>query len=480
MKKNGSSAVYLIFAPYFAGHFSLLVLSIFFRIATVVKSDSGFWSQRFDFLECCPSLHPPYTPLRILLNRAIARPLVRGESRVIIFGRAVILAFIVVGVPAVGIYTIGIRPLEAQVYERRSSIGELSPDSYEGNVTIYLTSLKESYSPPINDVRVSAWSSSTGLFNCPVTPSLSYRSTADSECAYSWPDILKLSISISITPEMEGLNVRVAQGSSVYLSFQKQQPTALLPSTHLFGILTWTKRKIHSGPTWGLTTPAKSLYTAEVGSLQPDPSSDAIGSNISTLTLYRTETGVQTLIQDTVDATGLSGVATFGGLWTFINGTFAFVFGANVVYFAFGKFRGFCSAGRRPLSALGVAHIFQRGALARRWHEDFPTIHTEGGTPGSESAGIVAFIRERLVDLGEDPRSAADEPHDIEAQMPPSMSPYDSESAADAHQRAAHSSTQIRDKEWTPHQHHPEYRLDEISLLDVDLGLGEGFTELDK
>ncbi|KAJ7323195.1 hypothetical protein DFH08DRAFT_817774 [Mycena albidolilacea] len=65
---------------------------------------------------------------------------------------------------------------------------------------------------------------------------------------------------------------------------------------------------------------------------------------------------------------------------------------------------------RRPLSALGVVHIFQRRALVRRWHEGFPTIHTEGGLPGSENAGIVAFIRERLVDLGEDPRGLAKDP----------------------------------------------------------------------
>jgi hypothetical protein len=32
-----------------------------------------------------------------------------------------------------------------------------------------------------------------------------------------------------------------------------------------------------------------------------------------------------------------SGLATFGGFWTFVNGAFALFFGANVVYFAFGK-----------------------------------------------------------------------------------------------------------------------------------------------
>ncbi|KAJ7795933.1 hypothetical protein B0H13DRAFT_2392879 [Mycena leptocephala] len=97
---------------------------------------------------------------------------------------------------------------------------------------------------------------------------------------------------------------------------------------------------------------------------------------------------------DTSDDSPLSEVATFGGVWTFLNGAFALLFGANVIYFLFG---------RRPLSALGVVHVLQRGALVRQWNDDFPAIHTEGGLPGSERAGIVAFIRERLVDVGEEP-----------------------------------------------------------------------------
>ncbi|KAJ7636702.1 hypothetical protein FB45DRAFT_864704 [Roridomyces roridus] len=43
----------------------------------------------------------------------------------------------------------------------------------------------------------------------------------------------------------------------------------------------------------------------------------------------------------------------------------------------------------------------QRTKLEKQWHADFPALHTEGGLPGSESAGIVAFIRERLIDVGE-------------------------------------------------------------------------------
>ncbi|KAJ6577843.1 hypothetical protein B0H19DRAFT_569553 [Mycena capillaripes] len=54
-----------------------LTLSALFRIATMRKSQEQFLRQRFSFLGGCKQALPPYTPLRILLNRSIARPLVR-------------------------------------------------------------------------------------------------------------------------------------------------------------------------------------------------------------------------------------------------------------------------------------------------------------------------------------------------------------------------------------------------------------------
>jgi hypothetical protein len=143
------------------------------------------------------------------------------------------------------------------------------------------------------------------------------------------------------------------------------------------------------------------------------------------LTLYQEQPGAIRLLQEASDTSPLSGVSTFGGFWTFLNGTFALFFGANVFYFALRRFPFHIAAcaqyvtGRRPLSALGLVHIFQQRTLVRQWHKDFPAIHTEGGSPGSESAGIVAFIRERLVDVGEDPGEiTGDSQSDVEEKDP--------------------------------------------------------------
>jgi hypothetical protein len=55
-------------------------------------------------------------------------------------------------------------------------------------------------------------------------------------------------------------------------------------------------------------------------------------------------------------------------------------------------------------------------------------LRTEGGQPGSESAGVVAFIRERLIDIDQDPQTSTK--NDLEARH--STSGHDDLSSAKA------------------------------------------------
>ncbi|KAJ6467357.1 hypothetical protein C8R45DRAFT_1219117 [Mycena sanguinolenta] len=155
---------------------------------------------------------------------------------------------------------------------------------------------------------------------------------------------------------------------------------ALLPGSRLFGLLAWSQRQTifqsHASSSQSV------IFSPEIYALQQNTSTE---ENTTSLTLRVVQEPIR-YFQDTANASALSGISTFGGFWTFVNGTFALIFGANIVYFAFG---------RRPLSALGVVHLFQQ----RAWF-----------VGGSENAGIVAFMRERLVDLGEDPRDIEQKP----------------------------------------------------------------------
>jgi hypothetical protein len=58
-----------------------LLISLLFRITTVHKTKGKVLTQRLRFLGCCAPSHPPYTVLSIILNRSLARPLVRYSVR---------------------------------------------------------------------------------------------------------------------------------------------------------------------------------------------------------------------------------------------------------------------------------------------------------------------------------------------------------------------------------------------------------------
>ncbi|KAJ7891936.1 hypothetical protein B0H14DRAFT_2687709 [Mycena olivaceomarginata] len=321
----------------------LLFLSLLFRIATVIKTKEGILTQRLAFLGCCAESKPPYTVLTILLNRSLARPLVRGVSRYIIFARAFVLSAIGMGVPAFGIYATIIMPLNSVVSTR---------------------------------TMATDYGFETGNLPGHAGP-------------FSWSDISNISLSIVFDPGVIEINVF---------------PTCLSDLNDFGGY----------------------------------PSTAATpGADTAMLTLRQPTRYPTKFLQDTADASPLSGIATFGGFLDL-------------------RQRHFCAVvrgqSRRPLSALGVVHIFQRRALVRRWHEDFPAIHTEGGPPGSQNAGIVAFIRERLVDLGEDPHASRQ-----------------GENANDS-QESARSSISANEGSLDAGEARPGYILDEMPLLDVDLG----------
>ncbi|KAF8161834.1 hypothetical protein K438DRAFT_1859514 [Mycena galopus ATCC 62051] len=305
---------------------------------------------------------------------------------------------------------------------------------------------------------------SVGQDNCSVTFVDSYTDRLV-ECPFTWasvagPSALK-PISISLTiPLGSVVTVRPLQDRPPLLPIEEplhtvslQVPTDPIPmvsGSHLFGRLTWTRRETQSRWVLGIPTASKPVFVAEITGLQTYPlDSTTASTNDATLVLYQPYSFATVLQQDSSDVTPLSGLATFGGFWTFVNGAFALFFGANVVYFAFG---------RRPLSALGLIHIFQRRALVRQWHADFPALRTEGGQPGSRSAGIVAFIRERLIDIDQDTRVTTS--YDLEAQH--SNSTFNSEEDLVGPSTKA---TESQDY---------GYGLEDIPLIHPDLG----FTEI--
>ncbi|KAJ7850226.1 hypothetical protein B0H13DRAFT_2284852 [Mycena leptocephala] len=356
-----------------------LSISVTFRIATIRRSSGRFFRQRFAFLGCCTPSKLPYTPMAIILNRSIGRPLVRGESVAIITVRAFVLSCIGLAVPAFGIYAMVVSPIRAQIYTRSVATfaaGDLGSPS--GNATFVMGYFMFDWSQSFNDFSinfVAVQGDRPESHNCSVTFEVpASQRLVEFNIA---PGYVVTIAPLSEKPIIESGKQIESEFHSVRLHVPSDS-TPMVSGSHLFGRLTWIQRETLSRLVLGLPTAMRPVFAAEITGLQTRPSNAASTTNEATLQLYQPYPYARKLEQDSSDVSPLSGLSTFGGFWTFVNG-------------------------QRPLSALGLIHIFQRNTLVRRWHADFPALRTEGGVPGSESAGVVAFIRERLIDIDEEP-----------------------------------------------------------------------------
>ncbi|KAK7022676.1 hypothetical protein R3P38DRAFT_3196074 [Favolaschia claudopus] len=462
----------------------LLIISTSCRIATIFKSKESLLKQRFDFFGGCTPVHPPYTPLRILIGRAMARPLLRGEATYIILFRAILIFLISLAVPAFAVYFIIIGPSKALIYTRDISlIGPDAPGASgpSGPVSMIFSAATTAYwqntnftttifIPPngMNVTKTTGVEFSPAFIQSPCAsnytrklgPPRSPDGSILADCpSNQWNTTLSIAIAVEI-PQNRAVLVSLFQADSTPVVAGNFKGVLLLPNSHLVGAYTWTRRDVISQPTWGPSSHIHTTFTADIHSLQPDPNPP--NSFSATLILHQQSPDAQQFLQDERDTTAITGISTFGGFWAFVNSTFGLLFGANVLYFMFG---------RRPMSALGIVHVFQRRALVRQWHEDFPAIRTEGGLPGSKSAGIVAFIRDRLVDLEEYPRpltvsqGKTAEARDIESQSVETREDEtiqeDVEGIAEARPQSAVASE-------------TKEVFDQVSLLDVHSERGNG------
>ncbi|KAF7378152.1 hypothetical protein MSAN_00239700 [Mycena sanguinolenta] len=404
-----------------------LLISLIWSTATIMKSPQKIMHQYFKFLGSCSQPRGPYTPLRILTNRSASKPLVRGEFRGIAIIRAIFLSILCIALPTVGVYTIIVVPMNAQAFTRQvltnfaPFLGRMDTN-IGSNLGIILCGqsadliAEDDTGRPYLDVKVNG--ADCPALNFIYVPEVACRYTSPAKqefiaslwsCITTWQDVQTIDITVhfdssesiatKVTPV---IYVQLGQGDFNDIA-RYTEPVAFMPNAHLFATLTWTEQQLMSSASviGGLALASKNVLTSELHTLQadtrflPHTTWDPTNSTLpdSTLSIVQAATDPVKFVQQYTETSALNGLATIGGFWTFVNGAFALFFGANVVYFLFG---------RRPLTALGIVHIFQRKALIRKWHEDFPALHSEGSRPGSEGAGIVAFVRERLVDVDED------------------------------------------------------------------------------
>ncbi|KAJ7628939.1 hypothetical protein FB45DRAFT_867904 [Roridomyces roridus] len=372
----------------------LLAVSTIFRVGTMIRTPTKFYRQPFVFLGGCRKAIPEYTPMRVLLNRSLARPLVKELVQVPRMGDAVFVG------PALTVLLerVMVNPIQCP-YPCKVDWSTATISTYGYNID--------------NDGFLQTWPCAISNIQLPWAGD--YRDTAvicsDRDINSNLPmgledDLSPITVSLQVPL---GVAVRMyplqaaftntpeATNDFVNSAYAADGWVPIMAGSSLFAELTWTERRVLTTKLAGITG---------ISGLQPYPQGAVAGGNLTSLTLRLAYWPPAHVLQEVQDTDPISGFSTLGGLWTSVDGIFAMFFGANVVYFLFG---------RRPLSALGIAHIFQRGALTGQWHKGFPKLRTEGGQPGSEDAGIVAFIRQRLIDIDENSK-----PHDDEISRPPS------------------------------------------------------------
>ncbi|KAJ6577817.1 hypothetical protein B0H19DRAFT_569242 [Mycena capillaripes] len=150
------------------------------------------------------------------------------------------------------------------------------------------------------------------------------------QCPCGWPVVANVSISISIQSENTGYYVVPAQGDlapevAALILATGLGGAPLFPGSRLVGIFTWTRRDMIVA---GVLSHPATVYTPDISGLQtsgiPEPS-------VAALNLFQWLPEATRILQDTADSTAIAGIATFGGVWTILNGAFALFFGANVL-----------------------------------------------------------------------------------------------------------------------------------------------------
>ncbi|KAJ7112842.1 hypothetical protein C8R43DRAFT_961702 [Mycena crocata] len=396
-----------------------LILLLCFSLFLSCRRGRG----KYDFFAGCVSeIHPFPTPLEIAFGRPVvarfrkifaglSRPLIRGESKYIVVARATLICLLCCAIPGFAAYTVILVPTTAQATTRsiRTSqswwwSGDVD-EWMQANITIVMlydslpmgpiyANEEDPSSLDLITANVTVKTAGHVCGTTAVTPVLWWGDVTIT-CPFSWTDLppAGLTLSANFSDPWGVLYVKPGQADPSDVD-EYTEPIPLVAGSRLAAILGITQRRVlsRSGLDFSGLFGIRDVIVKPVLLIQEDPVHNGSSSHTVQLRLRsRRDILIPTaIVEDYTDASVLAGLASLGGFWAFINGAIALFFGADLLYFVFRM---------RPLSPLGLVHQLQRGSLIRKWNEDFPTMHTEGGRPGSDAAGVVAFIRERLVDL---------------------------------------------------------------------------------
>ncbi|KJA15136.1 hypothetical protein HYPSUDRAFT_48660 [Hypholoma sublateritium FD-334 SS-4] len=177
------------------------------------------------------------------------------------------------------------------------------------------------------------------------------------------------------------------------------RPTVLVPGVNMMGVVSMEIHQTFKNrgfATLGIFESLQSTLVGQVSQLYPDPSISPLiqrGTNISTLRLSVVREDTQWIvIRDIKNNSFIGGFSKVGGLWTFLSGIFAAIFGSSLMRILFGI---------KPISVFGFAHRWERDTIGKAYRVRYPALQQEMGADSVEPyrSGLLCLIRDEIVDL---------------------------------------------------------------------------------
>ncbi|KAF9523166.1 hypothetical protein CPB83DRAFT_910834 [Crepidotus variabilis] len=172
----------------------------------------------------------------------------------------------------------------------------------------------------------------------------------------------------------------------------KSSPIVLTPGANLVGLMRTIMRREFLSPRFsvvGIFDIYRTFLTSETVYVWPN----SITRSPADIGTVRIKPPVKSsewkVVEEYCEKSVLSGISTVGGLWTFLAGIFAAIYGTSVMKILFAL---------KPLSLFGYAHFLQKEKLRQAYMAEYPRVKDDLQVLPHDR-GLLALIHDHLLEL---------------------------------------------------------------------------------
>ncbi|KAF9531291.1 hypothetical protein CPB83DRAFT_904846 [Crepidotus variabilis] len=191
--------------------------------------------------------------------------------------------------------------------------------------------------------------------------------------------------------------IYVGLTDSIHDAVTKSSSALLVRGVNLVGTVTKTIRRTFKPSLWGNHVQSyRTFLTTDITQILSEnwmtPFKAVIpqGPDISTARIsFATSWTEWKILEDCPNESVFSSLASVGGLWTFLAGMFAAIYGTSIVKVLF-EFK--------PMSVFGYVHGLQKSNLRQAYLAEYPRVQ-EDLKARTEDRGLLALIHDHILDI---------------------------------------------------------------------------------